>query len=263
MRNFVISLETAKSRREHISIEFNRQNVGFEFFNAITPDSSQKSINLLGLNFQKTELTEGEIACLLSHLTLWKKAVDEQFDFITIFEDDVYLGQESHLLLENYNWIPKDTHIIKLEVFSKKIKMGYQKQAIVPGKRALYQLNGIHLGCAGYILSRKACEQLLQYARSLDEMVAVDHIVFELFDQSTQYTPYQLSPGLCIQSDILKPTQKEIFESSLEQNRRKRFDIQVQHIKQKLTFKQKVVREWFRLIQQLMDVYQHRTIKFK
>ena len=263
MRNFIISLESAQSRRAHITSEFNQNNVVFEFFDAITPDFNQQNIELLGLSFATTELTPGEIACLLSHLILWKKAVDEQYDYITIFEDDIYLGQQSQLLLENYNWIPKDIHIVKLEVFSKKIKMAYQKLIKVPGKRGLYQLNGIHLGCAGYVLSRQACAELLEYTRNLKDMIAVDHIVFDLFDQSTQYTPYQLSPGLCIQSDILKPQKKEIFTSSLEQNRRKRFDINVQHIKQKLTFKQKIIREFLRIINQLMDFYQHRTIKFK
>lgn len=263
MSNYVISLASAQERRRHIQQEFYRQQVVFKFFDAITPQENEEKIQALGLSFQQTELTAGEISCLLSHLSLWQMALDEQMDYLSIFEDDIYLGKNAKALLSNYDWVPDEVQIIKLEVFAPKIKMAYQKYAQVPGNRALYQLNGMHLGCAGYILSRAACAELLQYARGLQEMIAVDHIVFDVFEQSTTYTPYQLSPGICIQSDILKPKQKDIFNSSLEKERRQRFDVKVAYTKQKLSLRQKIVREWHRVVHQVISFYQHRSLRFK
>ena len=263
MTNYVISLSSAQERRTHIQQEFQRHQLDFEFYDAITPQLNEEKIQTLGLTFQQTNLTAGEISCLLSHLSLWQKAIDEQMDYISIFEDDIYLGRNAEDLLSDYVWIPADAHIIKLEVFAPKIKMAYQKYVQVPDQRGLYQLNGMHLGCAGYILSRSACQELLQYARGLQDMIAVDHIVFDVFEQSTSYRPYQLSPGICIQSDILKPRQKDIFNSSLEQARRQRFDVKVAYIKQRLGLQQKIVRECLRVVNQVISFYQHRSIRFK
>ena len=39
MRNFVISLSSATLRRAHISSEFAKEKVDFEFFDAITPET--------------------------------------------------------------------------------------------------------------------------------------------------------------------------------------------------------------------------------
>lgn len=263
MQNFVISLQSAEDRRAHVKSEFDSQNIDFQFFDAITPHLNDEKIQTLGLSFQHTELTPGEISCLLSHLSLWKKAIDEQMDYISIFEDDIYLGKNAEQILCDYLWIPLNVHIVKLEVFAPKIKMAYQKYVEVPGKRALYQLTGMHLGCAGYILSQAACRELLNYVCGLQEMIAVDHVVFDLFEQSTSYKPYQLSPGICIQSDILKPQKKEIFNSSLEKERRQRFNVKVDYIKQKQGLKQKIIRECLRVVHQLISFYQHRRIKFK
>ena len=77
MRNFVISLSSATLRRAHISSEFAKEKVDFEFFDAITPETMAQAVEDLGVDISKTELRKCEIACLLSHAVLWKKAVDE------------------------------------------------------------------------------------------------------------------------------------------------------------------------------------------
>ena len=50
MKKMVISLSTAKERREHIMAEFAQQDVDFEFFDAITPVSLDLAISQLGLD---------------------------------------------------------------------------------------------------------------------------------------------------------------------------------------------------------------------
>ena len=263
MKNYVISLKSATARREHISNEFGKQNINFEFFDAITPNEIQETAQALGLNVSDTELTVGEIACLLSHVSLWKRALDEQSDYIAIFEDDIYLGENSDYFLNNINWIPKDIDIIKLEAFSKKVKIAYKSLSQSFNKRRLYKLNGIHLGCAGYILSRNSYEELIELSMNYQKMVAVDHIVFEEYVKISMNNICQLNPALCIQSDILNNNEKEIFISNLEKERRKRFDIKMSDEKQKISFKDKIIRECVRVLRQFIKYYEHRGVKFK
>ncbi|NUG82314.1 glycosyltransferase family 25 protein, partial [Acinetobacter bereziniae] len=90
MKTFVISLSTAQERRKHILAEFTKQEVDFEFFDAITPANINLVASQLGLIEFTTGLHENEVACLLSHMILWKKAIDEQLDYIAIFEDDIH-----------------------------------------------------------------------------------------------------------------------------------------------------------------------------
>ena len=90
MSNFVISLLHAEERRHHITNEFGKKQVEFEFFDAITPDLNVTQAQKLGINLGNSVLGPGEISCLLSHVTLWRHAVTEQLPYLTIFEDDVF-----------------------------------------------------------------------------------------------------------------------------------------------------------------------------
>ncbi len=246
MKNYVISLKSATARREHISNEFGKQNVSFEFFDAITPSEIDATAQELGLNIRDTELTQGEIACLLSHVSLWKKALDEKLDYIAIFEDDIYLGENADKFLNSDQWIPEGIDIIKLEAFSKSALMLFQSIKLINNKK-LRQLTGEHLATAGYILSLKAVNFYMLKFRSENELIAIDHIMFEktIFDKTAKV--YQLLPALCIQSDRLD--QFSIISSELEKERRKRFNQKYQEEKKiKRTLSDKIYREYKRLI---------------
>ena len=120
MKNIVISLKTATARREHIVQEFGKQNIGFEFFDALTPDLARPLAEKMQLHIQEDFLSPGELACFMSHVSIWQKMVDEQIPHLAIFEDDVYLGQNADYFLSNDTWIQSDWQIIKLEAFAKK-----------------------------------------------------------------------------------------------------------------------------------------------
>ena len=113
MKNIVISLKTATARREHIVQEFGKKKIGFEFFDALTPDLARPLAEKMQLNIQEDFLSPGELACFMSHVSIWQKMVDEQIPHLAIFEDDVYLGQNADYFLSNDTWIQSDWQIIK------------------------------------------------------------------------------------------------------------------------------------------------------
>lgn len=101
--NYVISLTRETKRRKHIEQEFGRQNILFSFFDAVTPDRIEdvaKKFNIILDRSSEAKLWDGEIGCALSHISLWNLALEKSLDYINIFEDDVYLGENAKELLE-------------------------------------------------------------------------------------------------------------------------------------------------------------------
>lgn len=252
MKNFAISLTTATARRSHIQQQFDAQNIPFEFFDALTPEPAQQMAQKLGICVQGADLTQGEVACLISHVCVWQKIVDDNLAYAAIFEDDIYLAENASQYLSDAGWLQAidHAHIVKIEAFAKKAFMSMKRTNIGRDSRSLYMLTGMHLGCAGYILSRQAAESLLNFVRHYSPVIAVDHVVFEDYVQTGEYPVYQMNPALCMQSDVFLP--KDVsFESSLEKERRLRFNMKVKRSKASLSFSMKVKREFFRVFLQM------------
>ena len=115
--NFVISLSSATERRKHIVNEFKKAAVEFQFFDAVNKSTVGIIQNKYNISFVESKLTISERACFLSHIELWVSLINSDLECIGIFEDDVILSDEAHLLLNDYKWIPVDIDLIKFEKF--------------------------------------------------------------------------------------------------------------------------------------------------
>ena len=60
MKSIVISLESATERRKHISNEFNKHNINYEFFDALTSDMAHTYAKSLAININDAAITSGE-----------------------------------------------------------------------------------------------------------------------------------------------------------------------------------------------------------
>ena len=267
MNNYVISLHDHSTRRNHIISEFGNRCIPFQFFDAITPDQIATLAKKFKILLDENSLTPGELACLFSHISLWQHCLDAKLDYITVFEDDVYLGNVDKTILTSYAWIKDGIDIIKLEIFESNIDMKLASIEVVDNRK-LRPLTGVHLGAAGYILSRHACKYLIQAITTLTRPLASDHILFELCLNEKAITAYQLTPALCIQSDRLhilknKHSNKAIFVSSLETDRRKRFNqIKRQDNNKQVSYYHKLKRELFRIFRQIKNFQKKIYINF-
>ena len=81
LHSYVISIATATTRREHVISEFSKHNINFSFYDAITPSIElTKLIQSIAPNLnQVIHMTDGEKSCLMSHIMLWKKCVDDYY----------------------------------------------------------------------------------------------------------------------------------------------------------------------------------------
>lgn len=211
--NYIISLPTAIQRREHIKQEFGKQDIPFEFYDALMPSEQLNQLIQKYLpNLSQASLSEGEKACFMGHYILWQKCIDENLPYIFIFEDDILLGENAYHFLAQDKWIEEifneiDEYILRFETFLNYSKC---KDIGIPSylNRNILKLIVENCGTAGYIISSKAIVNLTKFINSLnsEELCAIDLIMFNKFNRCT----YQLSPALCIQENQLELEHKKL-----------------------------------------------------
>ncbi|SEM01954.1 glycosyltransferase family 25 protein [Acinetobacter sp. DSM 11652] len=254
MKSFVISLPSAHERRSHITEEFHAKKIDFEFFDALTPDLAYEIIKSDFDFFDLTKISEGELACALSHITVWKKALNDGLDYVAIFEDDIFLTENASLFLKDSSWLEQNIDILKIETFFERVIL--KKSKLSKEKHVISELKTDHFGAAGYILSKKAIKNILNYIQHLTTLKPLDHILFSDLLKHNDYIVYQLEPAICIQEKVLK--QEITLVSSLDAFRNN-FKVP----KQMLSIDQKIKREFLRLIHKLRLCLFARKVEFK
>ncbi|MCH7387077.1 glycosyltransferase family 25 protein [Acinetobacter modestus] len=259
MEVFVISLSTASQRRQHINQEFAKKNLDFTFFDALTPEPAGEFANHLGLRIDDTILTKGELACFMSHVYLWNKMIQENIPYMAIFEDDIYLGENIKEFLSDTLWLDSNWHLIKVEEFTQKVALGPKLKVFNSNPdRAIFELKSKNLGTAGYILSLSGAKKLLDYIQSLDQLIALDHLMFEKLVKDKILSVCQMKPALCIQDVILYSTKDSVrFASHLYKERQARMK------SNKKRGVDKILLELSRIFLQIRNLIFFKTVGFK
>lgn len=259
MNIFVISLENSISRQNHMKKEFSKEDIPFTFFNAITPIEINDTSKHLEIDISKADLTSGEKACFLSHFSLWKKMINENMDYICIFEDDVYLGGNICEFLLNINIYPKDFDIIKLESFDNPICVDsiFHEKIL---NRDIFKLRSRNLGAAGYIVSRKCAIEIVKILKNVEKIEAVDHFLFEFLILKKKVNIYHVEPAICKQ-DFLINGSDENFISSLEAERKVRIKEFLSRNKVKRVLSKKILREILRILKSIPKLFERKSKK--
>ena len=168
MHCVVINLERAVQRRECVKREFEAQQLGFRFFKAKDlldlTDEDWKHVNLDSNRFPfekcwKHPRVAGPLACWISHRQVWKESIENGYDVVAVFEDDITFSDQIKLalfsiaqsdvnfdliFLHNNNSHRKFTTFHKLE---NNIRLGIVRYWT--------------LGTQGYVITRNAMTHLL------------------------------------------------------------------------------------------------------
>uniref|UniRef100_A0A6C0D8Z2 Glycosyl transferase family 25 domain-containing protein n=1 Tax=viral metagenome TaxID=1070528 RepID=A0A6C0D8Z2_9ZZZZ len=110
---YVINLDKDKERLESITNQLTEQNIVFERFSAI--DGSKIQNNSQFTEFCNNFCTNGTKGCALSHRSLHESIINNNYESICIFEDDVIFNKDfnDHLQLL-FGSIPSDYDIVYL-----------------------------------------------------------------------------------------------------------------------------------------------------
>ena len=170
---FVINVRNNKTKQEHFNKEAKKINLKFDFFPAITPKEI-KSVK----NYYNPKLTEKlygrplmdtEIACALSHISLWKMLIeDKEAKYYCIFEDDTYLDENMSSLISNPKIVDYD--LIK---FSGLKKVPQKKIAEINNVYSLHKLAYGPLDAASYRISKKAAKILINFTYNLTHPIDI------------------------------------------------------------------------------------------
>lgn len=201
MRVFVISLDDAHERRKRMQEVMQKAQVSFEFFDAVRGKNVTQAQKQRFALQQDLLLNAAEIGCLLSHVNIWQKMVDENIEAALLAEDDIHVGHSFKSVLTQIN-IPKET----LALFRLETHMAVMNASRVPlqtiGKIGIHQIFNCHAGTAGYIINRATALYLLGQVKNM--RLAIDS---ELFDPARQTITgvkvYQCIPGVVVQDDAL------------------------------------------------------------
>lgn len=226
IRNYVISLKNSTTRREHIHQEFSVNQIPFLFYDAMFPGSEldQKMLSICPNLKMSNNLAPREKACFMSHVLLWEKCVVEDFPFVCIFEDDIFLSRSASVFMKDCSWMCKkignESFLIKLETFNEKVRLESSALPLLD-KFHLSKLKSQHVGAAGYIISKKAAVYLLEKLRTIkeDSILPIDNFIFGACLDDKQVDVYQLIPAICIQENRVGTDKVMRFGSSLEEER--------------------------------------------
>jgi glycosyl transferase family 25 len=133
--------------------------ISFPFERISAVDGQHEEVRAAAKYNDVSRLGPGEYACFQSHRKVWGELVATGYPYAMVLEDDIVISEDLGQYL-NYDWIPRDADIIKMETFL--ASTWVDKRGVVAGSRMLHVLRQKHLGTACYVISIECARYLLE-----------------------------------------------------------------------------------------------------
>ena len=164
---FVICLESEKDREQTISNHLTDLGLNFEILPAV---DGRKIKDLAEVGYSESVAVEilgrpmgkGEVGCYLSHLTIWKKMVEENISKTIVLESDALLTDESLKTLralENYQPTPELVMLYYRECYP-----SIWGQLSITEKTKLVRFSNKSSCTTAYMLSLAGAEKLMKHS---------------------------------------------------------------------------------------------------
>ena len=144
------------------------------------------------------------IACLESHRAAWRAIVGGRergaHAMGVVLEDDVYIADDMGRFLGDPSWVPEDADLVRLETMNVRAALGPQVARTATG-RGVHRLRSIHMGNAGYLVTRAGAVKLLKGTQPVFD--TMDRMIFDFntpFSRGLRI--YQMMPAACVQADL-------------------------------------------------------------
>jgi glycosyl transferase family 25 len=200
-RVFVISLERALDRRAHIAALASRTGLKAEFVTAVdgralTPEQRSRYNPKRAKRIYGCEMSDNEIACYLSHVSVYERMVRENIEVALILEDDISCVADFPKIVSDLCAMPCDSwQVIRLQTSKRSVATGDRKrtrgEAVASvGARKVCRVRTSVLGGCAYLIRRSAAEAMLERSAHID--MPVDQTLDRYWE--TGIVPYVLRP---------------------------------------------------------------------
>lgn len=203
MKAYLINLDRSPERLAHFSAQAERAGLAFERIAAVEGRalSAAERTRALAARFRFQPLNPGEIGIFMSQRSAWRRLVDSGEAMAAVFEDDVVLCARAGPLLAKLSTGGWSGDIVKLETTLRRVVLGAPHP--LDAEHDLSPLRSWHGGAAGYVVTRACAQRLLEATWPLAD--PVDQVLFNPMSPiSASLRLLQLSPGLCVQKNILE-----------------------------------------------------------
>jgi glycosyl transferase family 25 len=208
-RIFIINLPRSIRRRALMMYQMGKMNIrNFQFVKAV--DGGSLDLNKMkedGLlqwdDWNLRDLTPGEVGCCLSHINVWKMALEQDFKRILICEDDIVWRPDAHEIADLFmSEVPDDWDIVH---FHSHIRVGsgisYDiKRKMISAHVWRGHAEGRSSAC--YALTRRGMDFLLKIAFPI--RYTSDGIINKLTSSKwrSEYRGYVCWPFLCENANL-------------------------------------------------------------
>jgi glycosyl transferase family 25 len=170
MKTFIINLERSVARREHILGEVTKHNLDFEFIKAVdgaalSDDEFNRLMDSEAMKQEPGILTRGTLGCLLSHLDVFRRIVEEDLDMAFVLEDDAVLPEDIDEILYDVAANIAHSEIVLLYFYSfSPCELSENGAVEIGGKRKLMFPAKIDqpVSSAAYVITREVANRLLR-----------------------------------------------------------------------------------------------------
>lgn len=183
---FVINLQRRPDRLARVQAEFERVGVNFERvqgIDAMAKDPTSTSDWNGGLKFRpRVASGQSSYCCLLSHLSVLRRIVDEGISLAMVCEDDVRLSADILHLLSLGDCLPDELGLLQCEYHygggSVRKRLGEVLGHPVRD-RSIHRLHSRTMGCACYLIRNRAAKLIVQNTDDRGFEMPIDVLLFD------------------------------------------------------------------------------------
>lgn len=169
---FVINLKKDVQKRKNMEKIFQGLNLEFEFIDAVYgKDLSSEELDLvydenLAIKYNERPMSKAEIGCMLSHLSIYKRMLEEKIENALILEDDVQIDRKILDVFNNIKSFPKDWECVLLSYYKetyykKKYCINHVSRKKISNDLKVGRFIEPMISGAGYIINQKGVRKLL------------------------------------------------------------------------------------------------------
>ena len=169
---------TAWERREHVTAEFGKINLPFRFFDAIDGTRlNDEALSNVDREARKKRvmppLDNSALACLLSHMAVFRELIRSGDDMAAVFEDDCLLSPDIHDVLASLEAGSADFDAVMLHERGGRrdpVKRFRPVRQVTPG-HVMGRVRFHDFGAYGYVITRRGAEHMLrEFPRPVHEI---------------------------------------------------------------------------------------------